>query len=48
MMDCSLFHELGTENILKNWTLDGNAFSRVFIGLANVVYEPLYHTLQLW
>ena len=33
--------------IIKNWII-GWCNSRVFIGLAIMGYEPLYHALQMW
>ena len=33
--------------IIKNWII-GQCISSVFIGLAIMVYEPLYHDLQKW
>ena len=32
---------------IKNW-ITGKCNSRVFIGLALMGDEPLYHTLQIW
>ena len=32
---------------IKNW-ITGECNSRPFIGLAIMVYEPIYHNLQLW
>ena len=33
--------------IIKNWII-GSCNSRVLMGLAIMVYEPLYHALQIW
>ena len=33
--------------LLKNWTR-GKCGSRILIGLAAMVYEPLYRTRQTW
>ena len=40
------FLSQGLLNFIKNWIF-GYYNSRVFIGLAIMVYEPLYHDLQL-
>ena len=33
--------------IIKNWII-GWSISRALIGFAIMVYEPLYHALQIW
>ena len=34
--------------LLKTESLDNAIYSRALIGSAIMVYEPLYHDLQIW
>ena len=45
--DWEISSNCGKKRLIKNWIV-GQGNSRVIIGLAIMVYEPLYHALQIW